>query len=303
MYQQKIPKSQLPDKTLITSYYPHTESITKRQWDQEAYCVISIDPGIRHFAIRIETRPMIDRNYFHPQTNILVKKDFKDFLTGETGENRLYFEVNLFLDQYREWFPKVHLVLVEKQMPINYKMVRLSQHVITYFHCVLKNLPLLPSILEVDPKLKTQLLGAPKGLNKPEVKKWAVMKALEILSIREDNTAIDIINRITKKDDLSDVVVQIEACFKYYQLPVTKIPVKIDMLEDTPNIPSGVTLLSGDDDDNVSLSVNIDSSDKISLQDIIANAAKPKQSTPRNLPLQNLPLQNLPLVQRSIKLI
>lgn len=289
MYSARVPKTQLPDKNLVITYYPHSIDFSQRKWDQNYYRIISIDPGIRHFAFRIERRPMHhgpDVKYFHPVTEIMIKIDFKPYLTDEdTGYSRLYAEVNNFLDGYREWYPSVHMVLIEKQMAINYKMVRLSQHVITYFHCVLANSPLLPSIHEVDPKLKTQMLGAPKGLNKPEVKKWAIEHADEILTIRGDEVGKDIIKKVGKKDDLSDVVVQAEAYFLYMNLPITFVSATIVVMENAPVIPSNITLtpsnpnegvivINGDDNDGnddelqLSLPSNLGT---LTLQDIINN--------------------------------
>ena len=42
---KKTPKSQEPDKTLHTIYYPHTISHTERKWNQDYYQILSIDPG------------------------------------------------------------------------------------------------------------------------------------------------------------------------------------------------------------------------------------------------------------------
>ena len=244
MFSQKIPKSQLPDKALITTYYPHTTDIKNRVWSQSYYRVVSIDPGIKNFAFRIETRSNqlgISTEYFHPKTEVFEKVSFSHHVTDEnTGICNLYSELNKFLDQYEKWYPTVHMVIVEKQMAINYKMVRLSQHVITYFHTKIMNMPYLPSILEVSSKLKTNELGAPKGLTPTGVKKWAIQKAYELLAIRSDETAIGLINEtlISKKDDLADTVIQIEAVFTYYGLPLTQCPIKIDIVMDTPSIPS-----------------------------------------------------------------
>src|SRR5665648_183799 len=155
MFSNKIPKSQLPDKELIISHYHHSIHISERRWDQDYYRVISIDPGTNNFAFRIETRPSYcygdpSNKYFHPRTEVLNKISFKQYVTDDkTGQSDVYSAVINFLDQYQEWFPSIHMVFVEKQMPFNYKMVRLSQHVITYFQLRLKDSPLLPSILEV----------------------------------------------------------------------------------------------------------------------------------------------------------
>ena len=297
MYAQKIPKSQLPDKSQITTYYPHDTPVENRTWIQPYYRVISIDPGISNFAFRIETRtsqPNTSENYFHPKTEVLEKISFSHHVTDEkTGMCNLYIELIRFLDSFEQWYPTIHLVIIEKQLPINYKMVRLSQHVITYFHMKLKNMELLPSILEVDPKIKTQKLGAEKGLTKPEVKKWAIRKAYELLGIRSDDVAIGIINEAmkSKKDDLADTIVQIEAVFAYYNLPLTKIPLRLDIIMDTPTIPisnirnisnvTNVANMSNDSQEKVEsiiLPTDPDELDNMSLRDIISNISRSTSS-------------------------
>ena len=157
----------------------------------------------------------------------------------------------------------------------------------------LKNMELLPSILEVDPKIKTQKLGAEKGLTKPEVKKWAIRKAYELLGIRSDDVAIGIINEAmkSKKDDLADTIVQIEAVFAYYNLPLTKIPLRLDIIMDTPTIPisnirnisnvTNVANMSNDSQEKVEsiiLPTDPDELDNMSLRDIISNISRSTSS-------------------------
>jgi len=309
MFPQKIPKSQLPDKALITTYYPHTTDIHNRIWSQSYYRVISIDPGIKNFAFRIETRcnqARLSTGYFHPRTEVLEKVSFSHHVTDEeTGICNLYSELNKFLDQYEEWYPTVHMVIVEKQMPFNYKMVRLSQHVITYFHTKIINMPYLPSILEVSPKLKTNELGAPKGLTPTGVKDWSVKKTYEILAIRSDDKAIQIIDDTmkSKKDDLADTVVQIEAVFSYYGLPLTQCPIKIDIVIDTPLIPSPNNFNHPSEnvgkEESIILPTDPNELDNMSLRDIISNITSlsipPSTITP-NKSIATHPCVNLVIV-------
>ncbi len=77
-------------------------------------------------------------------------------------------------------------------------------------------------IVEVNPQLKGQQLGGPSGHNKPLLKQWAVNEAIRLFTMRNDEKSLQIINSITKKDDLADTVVQIEALFSLWNLPITK---------------------------------------------------------------------------------
>ena len=61
MYQKKIPKSQKPFGNEYTAYNPHSVDLEKRDWSDKIQ-VISIDPGIRNLALRVESRG-IKTNY------------------------------------------------------------------------------------------------------------------------------------------------------------------------------------------------------------------------------------------------
>ena len=76
-------------------------------------------------------------------------------------------------------------------------------------------------IIEFPAYYKTQVLGAPKKIldkkgklvkmSKPERKKWAVKQASIILEERGESEVIDNIKTKSKKDDLSDVICQLQA--------------------------------------------------------------------------------------------
>lgn len=171
----------------------------------------------------------IDVPFIHPVTEYFIVMDFSDYDPdpSATGNNNtyLYSVVNNFLDQFSEYYEQTHCVIVERGFIDNYKMVRMSQHIISYFTIKLKNKPFLPLIFEIDSKLKGKILQAPtkneKG-QKIDIKAWAKRKAVEILTNRGDMVAVNYIkshrrkNGTLKGDDLADTVIQIEAiCILY----------------------------------------------------------------------------------------
>jgi hypothetical protein len=90
-------------------------------------------------------------------------------------------------------------------------MVKVMQHIIAYFSIVTKDMELLPSIIEVDPKLKGAVFGFGRCDYKT-LKTKSVEKAMELLEERDDETSIEIMNFWkSKKDDLADTVIMIEA--------------------------------------------------------------------------------------------
>jgi len=148
-----------------------------------------------------------------------------DYTEDKTTISVIYKNSSMLLDRYINLIYNCHLIIIERQLSKNYKMVRFSQHIISYLIVKLMNNPCKTVILEVDSKLKSRQLAAPKGLNAKEIKKWAIQLADRILKARQDQKSLSIIKSAkSKKDDLSDTVIQIEAIFSYFDLPITQLP-------------------------------------------------------------------------------
>ena len=226
-HQRKVPKLQSPDKNEYTVYNPHTIDLSKRETG-DVVKVISIDPGIRNLALRVETRGMTSSN--HPiKTIVFEKLKITEEDRRLAGNNdQLYFLMTQFLDKYREIFKTADFVVIERQLPINYKAVRISQHIITYFLILFKDrMPLLPVVYEVDPKLKGRELGASKHLNERGIKQWSVDYAKALFTKRQDYDALKILQKNKSKgDDLADCACQMEAFFSFQGWPLTpdKLP-------------------------------------------------------------------------------
>lgn len=217
----KINKTESPDKTPYTIYYPHTIPSTERQWNQPYYQVVSIDPARKNYAIRIERRYHAGRI----EPIVFNKESIESYqMEGDTSVCYTYQQVTAFLDKYEQFYDDCHFIIIERQLPQNYKATRIAQHSISYFSIKLKNKPLLPSIVEIDPKLKGKLLGAPKGINDRQLKSWSVEKGRELCIMREDDYSLGVLNHFkNKQDDLCDTICQIEALFICWGLPITKI--------------------------------------------------------------------------------
>ena len=63
---------------------------------------------------------------------------------------------------------------------------------------------------------KTQLLGAPKKLSKPDRKKWSIQAATEIWIDRDDKGSLKELAKYKKKDDICDCLVMTLAFIIYY---------------------------------------------------------------------------------------
>jgi hypothetical protein len=234
MFQKRTPKSQLPYKSVYVSHNPHTVPLTERQWPNRIR-IISVDPGWTYYAIRVEER---NRSVIGPIKTLLFDK-----IGLKKGEQELtedlmcpmYTYISKYLDQHLELFKTCHMVIIEKQLPVNYRAVRMSQHTLTYFMEHMKNItPSLPVFYEITPKLKGRELSSPPNLNERGIKLWAIEKAKELLSDRGDKYGLEIMNRKVngrkeKKDDLADTVCQIEALFSYFRWPLTQPIVKLSL--------------------------------------------------------------------------
>jgi hypothetical protein len=222
MYTRRPGKLQAPDKNQYTVYNPHSIDLSKRETG-DVVKVISIDPGIRNLALRVETRGITSNNY--PIKTIVFEKlrITEEDRRLEGNNDQLYFLMTQFLDKYREIFKTCDFVLIERQMAINYKAVRISQHIITYFLILFKDrMPLLPVVYEVDPKLKGRELGASKHLNERGIKQWSVDYAKALFTKRQDYDALKIVQKNkSKSDDLCDCACQLEAFFSFQGWPLT----------------------------------------------------------------------------------
>lgn len=225
----RLKKSEAPSKGPFVVYYPHSIPKEQRNWTQQYHQVVSIDPARKNFALRIERR-------FHDGRIVPIVFD-KVSVDAETVDGditvcNMYEMLTTFFKKYEQFYEDCHYIIIEKQLPQNYKPLRISQHTITYFSLRLHDKPLLPSIIEVDAKVKGKILGAPKGINEAQLKAWAVEKARELLTLRGDTYSLGVLDFFkNKQDDLSDTVCQAEAVFIVWGLPATRAITKTTVIE------------------------------------------------------------------------
>lgn len=153
-------------------------------------------------------------------SDLTVGTSTKKYLDTEVFHN-----MTDLLDKYKSFWDKCDAIIIEKQMSFgknktNTMALKLGQHCWSYFAF---NYSRYKQIIEFPAYHKTQVLGAPKkilvkgkpkNMDKPHRKKWCVEKTMEILDIRNDLRTLEILNNNKKKDDLSDIVCQLQA-FKY----------------------------------------------------------------------------------------
>jgi len=145
-------------------------------------------------------------------------------LTAGTEKNkyldqRVCLNMITSLDRYKEYIDKCNIVIIEQQMSFkgcqNTMAIKLAQNCASYF---LHRYGTNKEIVEFPAYHKTQVLGAPKkggkAMTKPERKKWATEKAIEIIMDRGELETLEHISGKKKKDDLADVFIQLQS-FKF----------------------------------------------------------------------------------------
>jgi len=193
------------NKSAYTVYNPHTD-ISNRDWSKlRTIRVVSIDPGRSNFCIRVEDRPLVSGNIVPIIYERVTFSNSKD----ET-QDTIYSDLSRYLLSKHDILSQAHVVIIERQLPVNYPLVRISQHILTWFMEYLRDKPNLAVILEVSGDLKKKAYQLTK-MTKAEAKKWAATNVPLIFQRRGDTQSLQIINNSKKKDDLGDVVLQVEA--------------------------------------------------------------------------------------------
>lgn len=152
------------------------------------------------------------RIVLYKNTDLTANCDASAYLDKET-----FYNMTDTLNEYVELWDTCDVFLIEQQMQFgagkrNPMAQKLGQHCYSYFTFVYGR---DKEVIEYPAYNKTQILGAPKvmgkkrwkAMEKPARKKWAVKRATEILTARNDPFLAELVKH-KKKDDLSDVLLQ-----------------------------------------------------------------------------------------------
>jgi ribonucleotide reductase alpha subunit len=170
--------------------------------------VAAIDIGVKNTSIAME------RRWSSGHIDIIMLVNINFTVTEEKITDTIYYTTSIeHLTKYLPYFEMCQYILVESQLPINYDAVRMSQHIITFLMMNLKNKGCKPMICEIDTYFKSRIFDAPKKMKKPELKKWCIQYALNLLEKRKDTKTIEMIKSHTKKDDLCDTLCYCEGWF------------------------------------------------------------------------------------------
>lgn len=169
--------------------------------------ITSIDPGIVNCGIY--TGAYDTENKTH-------KSIYLEKLVFNRAVNHYLEALNKLeeLEEKHKLFSSSHYIIVESQMTVNYDLVRMGQHLISYFLTKLKDRGNRPLVIEITSQAKTKLLDCPKGLSKYQYKKWCTQEALKMVTENDEPDYIFKLENAKKSDDMGDAICQYKAWIK-----------------------------------------------------------------------------------------
>ena len=190
-----------------TPYYIH--HLGDKNLDKKEIIIASIDPGTVNYALTIEKvgKDRSGKVFYMSRTHLNPPRKKNDIPVSDKYV-AAYANLNILLKNQLELLKTCDLIIIEKQMPFNYKATRISQHTIAFMTLMLDQ---DPAIIEIEPRVKSLILKK-KG-DEPNNKIWSVIYAKKILELRGDTETlekIEIERKIKKADDVCDVIVQAE---------------------------------------------------------------------------------------------
>jgi DNA mismatch repair ATPase MutS len=174
--------------------------------------IASFDIGTRNFAIAIQSwsaDELPDSIDTVAKQSICEHLQLIDLDPLETKSIQTILQnLTTELDKLRDLFDECDGFIVERQMDNknshNIKAVRIAHHTLSYFQIKYN---FCKFVNEFQPGLRTKILGAERGLNHKQRKKWATNECRKILDERNDPLARELDDH-KKADDLSDAVLQ-----------------------------------------------------------------------------------------------
>lgn len=196
--------------------------------DNELLAIQNIPIDERYNTDGTPTDPfkaILESVYKTGNTLVLVNTDLTTSASSQYLDPIIFNNMCDVLDKYEEYWSKCDAIVIEEQMSFGQKhntmALKLGQHCHSYFICKYGrdcNVIVFPSYH------KTQVLGQAKestvlksgkvkykAVDKPKRKKWAVQQAVDILTCRNDLNGIELHSSYKKKDDVSDVICQLQA--------------------------------------------------------------------------------------------
>lgn len=216
MYRCNLKSQVINNEKRYAIYNFHTSSpVVRKGKNENKIIAVFIDPAVKTCALRI-VKNNLDTGIIETKVQTLL--DFTTTYENEFGsEGTTYYgKCWDMLDEYLPYFLKAHYIIIEHQYysVASEKVIRIAQHIISYFLLNTQNQGNRPLLIEIDPKLKTTMLGlATSKKLKKEGKKLKIETtkiAMNILRERNEEDIAESIEKLSKRDDHGDTI-----CYDY----------------------------------------------------------------------------------------
>lgn len=175
----------------------------------------SIDPGLGNFALRIE-RCSADKCKMLAFAKHILSAD--RVTSGLGSKSLLHTSIQDCLDGYKDYYPKLDVVIIEDQMYVNADMSALLTEIVCYFRYQYPHI----CVVTISAQLKSTLVLGGKDMSKSRFQTEEVDVALSLLQARGDTQSIEVIQEYAascrlekaandKPHDLCVTVNQLEA--------------------------------------------------------------------------------------------
>lgn len=176
-----------------------------------------------------------------------------NFQTGDASKSKKldnHTRLNFLkhMEQYKWLWETCDIFLIEQQFintfvrggGINVDALKLGEALTIW---ILDRFP-DKTVVSFGSQYKTQVLGAPEKLKKPQRKKWAVQKTLDIFTLREDQEAIQIYaltekikrKRLNTEDKIQYYLIEFEDCANDIVLLANRIVRDRQKLDDISDV-------------------------------------------------------------------
>lgn len=209
-------KSTNGDKYMSTViHHPYRLPPSERRWDGDSLIVVSFDSGTINFCMGV----------FYKETRkqpVRIVDELIDISEPDGGTptdaivsnivDQRYGVLHRAIQKHSSYIYHANYIIIEKQLSDNYAAVRVSQHIITQVIGIVTmgDNKKMPMIVEIDPRVKSRVLMAPAVTGK-KIKKWSCLYMIYMCYHSRNVALLEKLLMEKKRDDLSDIEVQIEA--------------------------------------------------------------------------------------------
>lgn len=182
------------------------------------FSILPISKSLRYLkdnSCSLEMDNVLNRVCNEGKIILIENIDLTENCSLNKFDPRILINLTNVLTKYKYYWDQCYAFVIEQQMSFgkkrNYMAFKIAQHCFSYFIIQYAS---FKYILEYPSYHKTRVFGASKTFTKYQRKKWAIEKAIDILKKRKDISTLELITKSKKKDDLSDIIVQLQS-FKY----------------------------------------------------------------------------------------